>query len=120
MDTKKAEMQRFSCHTCHLHFELDKTEKAPKCPICGETHLEKRCIADPVGGCHCMLDVNSGVKYCNVCGRPVCPTCGDHDVAQVSRVTGYLSDVAGWNRAKRQELLDRTRTQIKDGEVVVS
>jgi anaerobic ribonucleoside-triphosphate reductase len=113
------EIQRWSCHTCHTHFELDKAEKEVKCPKCGETHLEKRCIADPEGGCHCALSVNSGAVYCPVCNRPICPTCGDHDVAQVSRVTGYLSDVAGWNNAKKQELKDRNRTKIVNGEVMV-
>lgn len=114
------ETQRYSCHTCHTHFELDKAEKEPKCPKCGETHIEKRCIADPTGGCHCALHVNTGVKYCGVCGRPVCPTCGDHDVAQVSRVTGYLSDVAGWNNAKKAELKDRARTPVVGGEVIIT
>jgi anaerobic ribonucleoside-triphosphate reductase len=42
----------------------------------------------------------------------MCPICGSHDVAQVSRITGYLGDVAGWNAAKRQELKDRVHVEV--------
>ena len=106
--------QRYSCFTCHTHFELDVAikENGRRCPECGEKFIHKRCAADPERGCHCPLHVNPGVKYCDTCGQPVCPTCGDHDVSQVSRVTGYLSDVAGWNASKRQELKDRNRYNI--------
>lgn len=104
--------QRYSCFTCHTHFELDVAAKEKKCPECGEKFIQKRCAADPERGCHCPMHVNPGVKYCDVCGKPVCPTCGDHDVSQVSRVTGYLSDVAGWNASKQQELKDRNRYNI--------
>jgi anaerobic ribonucleoside-triphosphate reductase len=31
---------------------------------------------------------------------------------QVSRVTGYLQDVSGWNAGKRQELKDRMRYSV--------
>ncbi|MCK4811705.1 MAG: hypothetical protein KAS74_05485 [Methanosarcinales archaeon] len=31
------------------------------------------------------------------------------NVEQLSRVTGYLQAVSGWNAAKRQELEDRKR-----------
>jgi DNA-directed RNA polymerase subunit RPC12/RpoP len=102
--------QKYSCYTCHNHFELDIADKKPKCPECGEIYVEKRCAEDPIGGCHCALTVNAGTHYCGVCGRPICPTCGDHDVLVLSRVTGYLQDVSGWNNAKRQELKDRHRT----------
>jgi anaerobic ribonucleoside-triphosphate reductase len=33
-------------------------------------------------------------------------------VSQVSRVTGYLADVAGWNQGKQQELKDRSRYTV--------
>ena len=42
----------------------------------------------------------------------ICPECGSHDVSQVSRVTGYLADVAGWNQGKQQELKDRARYNV--------
>jgi len=38
-----------------------------------------------------------------------CSNCGSANVEQLSRVTGYLQAVSGWNAAKRQELEDRKR-----------
>ena len=38
-----------------------------------------------------------------------CPSCGSDDVDHISRITGYLQAVSGWNSAKRQELKDRKR-----------
>ena len=38
-----------------------------------------------------------------------CPKCGSEDVDHISRITGYLQAVSGWNSAKRQELKDRKR-----------
>ncbi|MEA1869559.1 MAG: anaerobic ribonucleoside-triphosphate reductase [Euryarchaeota archaeon] len=38
-----------------------------------------------------------------------CPNCGSTNVEQMSRVTGYLQAVSGWNAAKKQELEDRKR-----------
>jgi ribonucleoside-triphosphate reductase len=38
-----------------------------------------------------------------------CPNCGSKDVDHISRITGYLQAVSGWNSAKRQELKDRQR-----------
>jgi anaerobic ribonucleoside-triphosphate reductase len=61
--------------------------------------------------CFCPEEVTSGVFYCKKCGQPICP-CGSHDVVQISRVTGYLSDVEGWNNAKKAELKDRNRYNI--------
>ncbi|WP_305063866.1 anaerobic ribonucleoside-triphosphate reductase [Methanococcoides sp.] len=49
------------------------------------------------------------IATCKVCGDPVCPDCMNHNVHQLSRVTGYLSNVSGWNEAKKQELKDRNR-----------
>jgi anaerobic ribonucleoside-triphosphate reductase len=33
-------------------------------------------------------------------------------VVQISRVTGYLQEVSGWNAGKQQELKDRARYTI--------
>ena len=41
-----------------------------------------------------------------------CPTCGSTNVRHWSRITGYYTDVTGWNEGKRQELLDRYRVTI--------
>lgn len=40
-----------------------------------------------------------------------CPGCGSKDVDHISRITGYLQTVSGWNSAKKQELKDRNRVQ---------
>ena len=61
---------------------------------------------------NCGKDLVSNLAYCKVCGEPVCPDCGNHSVAQISRVTGYMSDVSGWNAGKRQELLERERFDV--------
>lgn len=49
------------------------------------------------------------IKSCPVCDKPMCPDCGNHNVSQLSRVTGYIGDIGGWNNAKKQELKDRKR-----------
>lgn len=56
--------------------------------------------------------VNAGTKNCPLCEQPMCPVCGRHDVTQISRVTGYMSSVQGWNEAKKQELKDRKRYDV--------
>ncbi len=38
-----------------------------------------------------------------------CPSCGSEDIENISRITGYLQAVSGWNNAKKQELKDRKR-----------
>lgn len=42
-----------------------------------------------------------------------CPKCGSTDVQHLSRITGYLQAVEGWNAGKRQELRDRKRVNIQ-------
>ncbi len=41
-----------------------------------------------------------------------CPSCGSDKVRWWSRITGYYTDVTGWNEGKRQELLDRYRVTV--------
>jgi anaerobic ribonucleoside-triphosphate reductase len=50
-------------------------------------------------GCY---KVSSGLK-------DSCPNCDSTEVDHISRITGYLQAVSGWNRAKSQELKDRRR-----------
>ncbi|NYT02025.1 MAG: anaerobic ribonucleoside-triphosphate reductase, partial [Methanosarcinales archaeon] len=38
-----------------------------------------------------------------------CPRCDSPEVDHISRITGYLQAVSGWNGAKKQELKDRKR-----------
>ena len=92
--------RRWKCHTCFTIID-----KSP-CPVCGETFLQIMC---PLDHCDCKHEVMTTVAYCDLCGEPICPECGDHSVVQVSRVTGYLSDVSGWGEGKRAEFRDRTR-----------
>lgn len=54
----------------------------------------------------CMTTI-SGIAHCSLCGQPCCPVCGRHTASQLSRVTGYISNVGGWNEGKQQELKDR-------------
>jgi anaerobic ribonucleoside-triphosphate reductase len=41
--------------------------------------------------------------------REVCEQCNSDNLDYISRITGYLQAVSGWNAGKRQELLDRMR-----------
>ena len=41
-----------------------------------------------------------------------CPTCGSKNVKNWSRITGYYSDVSGWNSAKKKELMDRVKMKL--------
>jgi ribonucleoside-triphosphate reductase len=43
-----------------------------------------------------------------------CENCGSTNVEQMSRVTGYVQAVGGWNNGKRQELEDRMRYSSSD------
>lgn len=59
---------------------------------------------------NCGNDMVANIAECPFCGAPCCPTCKNHHAVQLSRVTGYMSNVDSWNAGKRQELKDRTRT----------
>jgi ribonucleoside-triphosphate reductase len=41
-----------------------------------------------------------------------CPNCGSNEVRWWSRITGYYTDVTGWNEGKKQELKDRYRISL--------
>lgn len=60
----------------------------------------------------CNKEMVANTASCSVCGSPICPDCGNHNVEQLSRVTGYLSTVSSWNAAKKQEFLDRERHNL--------
>ena len=60
----------------------------------------------------CPNEFANLTKFCPLCGNPCCPDCMNHNVEQVSRVTGYLSTVSGWGSAKAQEFKDRHRHNL--------
>lgn len=95
--------RKYKCHTCHLI-----VDESP-CPACGDVNPEIMC---PLDNCDCSHEITATIEYCPLCGESVCPECGCHDVVQISRVTGYLQDVSGWNAGKQQELKDRQRYSV--------
>lgn len=97
------EERLYKCHTCY-HIVAETP-----CPNCGEKSVTIMC---PLDHCQCGHDIMATLAHCPLCGEPICPECGCHDVSQVSRVTGYLADVGGFNSGKRQELKDRTRYNV--------
>jgi anaerobic ribonucleoside-triphosphate reductase len=58
------------------------------------------------------------LTVCSNCGkvtspmREQCPNCKSADVEWWSRVTGYYQAVSGWNKGKKQELMNRYRTGL--------
>ncbi len=44
-----------------------------------------------------------------------CPNCESENVEHLSRVTGYIQAVSGWNEGKKQELKDRKRYGVGAG-----
>jgi len=61
---------------------------------------------------NCGKDTVPNTASCPICGLPCCPVCMNHNVEQLSRVTGYMSSVSGWNAAKKQEFQDRQRHDV--------
>jgi len=62
----------------------------------------------------CCKDLVGGIVNCPICNLPMCPNCSSHNVTQLSRVTGYMGDVAGWNAGKKQELKERQHHNLMD------
>ena len=62
----------------------------------------------------CSQQMVANTAICPLCGKPMCPDCNIHTVEQLSRVTGYLGGVSGWNAAKKQEFEDRHRYDLKE------
>lgn len=86
---------------------LPNIQKGTDCPV----HI----YAGGIGQKACKSAV-AGIKNCPVCGKGMCPKCGNHSVEQLSRVTGYIQSVGGWNESKKQELKDRQRYNIGVGD----
>ena len=62
----------------------------------------------------CKNPLVAGTADCPICGKPMCPECMSHEVEQLSRVTGYMSNVGSWNAAKKQEFQDRKRSNLRN------
>ncbi|MDD5453973.1 MAG: anaerobic ribonucleoside-triphosphate reductase [Candidatus Ratteibacteria bacterium] len=90
----------------HMGLVSLNIEKGTDCPV----HI----YAEETGSKSCKTTV-SGIKTCPICKMPMCPCCGNHSVEQLSRVTGYIQAVSGWNSGKVQELEDRQRYHIGVG-----
>lgn len=103
--------RRYKCQVCHLVLTTSDLEDG-KCPVCGESQGLR--IMCPLDHTHCWHGIVESLEYCPICGEAICPECGTHDVSQMSRVTGYVAEVGGWNEGKRQELKDRTRYTPSD------
>lgn len=102
---------RCSSTDCKLKFRSSDLLPDGSCPNCKSKELISQvCPLDSDSGC--THTNTNGVEYCPICGELICPDCGSHDVSVSSRVTGYLSDTAGWNAGKRQEFLDRVRHTV--------
>lgn len=118
------------CGKCHYVFDIShggqlniltilRTRSYVYCPNCLERDSELICKVDAYSiflklkGKKCRTgEIIAGADICPVCNRSLCPQCMNHNVIALSRVTGYMSDIGGWNHAKRQELLDRQRYVI--------
>lgn len=100
---------RYKCFSCFLIFEEGHLN-AGKCPECG-ANVSEMCELD---NCTCTHELTETLAYCQKCGSPVCPICNCHNVSQISRVTGYMADVSGWNAGKQQELRDRHRVNLNE------
>jgi|WetSurMetagenome_2_1015567.scaffolds.fasta_scaffold00223_18 anaerobic ribonucleoside-triphosphate reductase len=101
----------FKCFVCHiilLDEDVVKQDGLDICPVCA-TQLIKMCDEDHL--CQCTEELTGGTQKCPVCGEFTCP-CGSHDAFVISRVTGYLGELSGWNNGKRAEFADRTRYDV--------
>jgi hypothetical protein len=101
----------YKCHVCYLLFSDEDTlmdEKRVVCPIC-KNELEAACELDHA--CECIEEISSGTRICPSCKQFICP-CGAHDAFVMSRITGYLGELSGWNNGKRAEFADRTHYDV--------
>ena len=107
-------LKRWKCFDCKAIIGASNIEEPGVCPECKGTFLVEMCPLD-----HAQCSCNQGkpiigIEYCPICGDPICPRCATHDVTQISRVTGYLQDVNGFNEGKKQELKDRKRVTTEE------
>jgi rubrerythrin len=120
----------YKCHHCHLVFNIHQGGMAniltilkghwiAFCPECGQNDSECICKVDlysiylKLQGKKCRTgEIIAGTELCPVCNRGLCPQCMNHNVIALSRVTGYMGDVNGWNNGKKEELKNRQHYNI--------
>ena len=119
----------FKCYKCRTIFDIYSgglpvfmalsSKDGLICPECKSDSTELMCRVDTyslwlkLNGFSCRKgELISGAEICPVCKTGICPECYNHNCVSLSRVTGYIQDVSGWNAAKKQELLDRKRYSI--------
>lgn len=125
----------FKCHKCKVIFDIYSGglpvfmalsgKDGILCPECKSNSTELICRVDAystylkVKGFNCRQRILiNGADICPVCHSSMCPECGNHNVVSWSRITGYLNDISGWNMAKKQELMDRKRYQVRGTEIL--
>jgi anaerobic ribonucleoside-triphosphate reductase len=116
----------FKCHQCKTVFDIYSggisilmalsNKNGILCPECKSESTELMCRVDAysiflkLNGFNCRKGtLINGAEICPICKTSMCPECGNHSCVSLSRVTGYIQDISGWNEAKKQELLDRQR-----------
>lgn len=119
----------FKCHSCKCIFDIYDQgmpvlmalipKDDVRCPQCGQEGAELICKVDSysvylkINGFSCRNStIINGTDVCPVCRTSMCPECYNHSVVSLSRVTGYIQDVSGWNEGKKQELIDRKRYNL--------
>jgi|CXWL01.1.fsa_nt_gi DNA-directed RNA polymerase subunit RPC12/RpoP len=120
----------FKCQSCKHIFNIYSEgltifaalmpKNSVRCPNCKTYSTELMCRVDTYSlwlklkGFNCRKgELISGADICPICKTAMCPECGNHNCISLSRVTGYIQDVSGWNAAKKQELLDRKRYSLR-------
>jgi len=111
IDKIPKEARRYKCLDCNTIIDHEDVKEEGVCPSCGAKNLVVMC---PLDHCHCSHDIVFKIESCPICGEFICPAdgCACHSVVAISRVTGYLQDVSGFNRGKRAEISDRKRYNV--------
>lgn len=119
----------FKCHRCKAVFDIYSGglhilialsgKDGVICPECKSESTELMCKVDSysvylkIRGFNCRQGVViNGTDICPICKTAICPECFNHSCVSLSRVTGYIQDISGWNEAKKQELIDRKRYKM--------
>ncbi len=93
-----------------------KTEnKGIQCSICGEEIVGEYMQASVNGD---LKPTEKGVVVCSKdCAEEYEQTLPHqgNPIQHFSRITGYYQNISGWNAGKRQELQDRRRYGIQEG-----